>query len=131
MIRDSVRIARKACHDFWQSSERNDNRMEPKVAGSIGPYGACLADMSEYSGAYADSMSEEDFIEWHRPRLTALLEEKVDYLAIETFPSLKEARAVLELVRQEAPDVPTWISFSCKVPFLSSLQSKNLSEKRV
>lgn len=85
------------------------------MAGSIGPYGACLANMSEYSGSYADSMCEQEFIEWHRPRLAALLEEGVDYLAIETFPSLKEAKAVLALIRIEAPNVPAWISFSCKV----------------
>lgn len=60
-------------------------------------------------------MSEQDFIQWHRPRLMALIDEGVDYLAIETFPSLKEAKAVLELLRIEAPDIPTWISFSCKV----------------
>lgn len=85
------------------------------VAGSIGPYGACQADMSEYTGTYADSMSEDDFIKWHRPRLLALLQAGVDYLAFETFPALKEAVAVLKLVRQEAPNVPAWISFSCKV----------------
>lgn len=90
-------------------------KTEPKVAGSIGPYGACQADMSEYTGAYVDCMSEEDFIEWHRPRLTALLEAGVDYLAFETFPALLEANAILRLLQQEAPHMPAWISFSCKV----------------
>lgn len=97
---------------------RNDiesGQKEPSVAGSIGPYGACQADMSEYTGNYVDSMSEEDFMEWHRPRLELLLETGVDYLAIETFPALMEAKAVLKLLHQVAPDVPAWISFSCKV----------------
>ncbi len=85
------------------------------MAGSIGPYGACKADMSEYTGAYVDSMTEEDLIQWHRPRLVALLEAGVDYLAIETFPALLEAKAILKLLKQEAPDIPAWISFSCKV----------------
>lgn len=95
---------------------------EPSVAGSIGPYGACQADMSEYTGAYADSMTEEDFIEWHRPRLVALLQAGVDYLAIETFPALVEARAILKLLQQEAPDTPAWISFSCKVSIFNQLR---------
>ena len=85
------------------------------VAGSIGPYGACKADMSEYNGNYVDSMNEEDLIQWHRPRLVALLQAGVDYLAFETFPALLEARAILKLLKQEAPDIPAWISFSCKV----------------
>jgi homocysteine S-methyltransferase len=71
--------------------------------------------MSEYTGAYVDSMTEEDLIQWHRPRLAALLEAGVDYLAIETFPALLEAKAILKLLKQEAPDIPAWISFSCKV----------------
>jgi len=29
------------------------------VVGSLGPYGACQADCSEYSGEYVDSMSVE------------------------------------------------------------------------
>lgn len=91
------------------------NRTQPSVAGSIGPYGACQADMSEYTGSYVDSMTEEDFIEWHRPRLELLIQTGVDYLAIETFPALVEAKAVLKLLHQVATDTPAWISFSCKV----------------
>lgn len=91
------------------------NRAQPSVAGSIGPYGACQADMSEFTGSYVDSMTEEDFIEWHRARLELLVQTGVDYLAIETFPALIEAKAVLKLLHQVAPDTPAWISFSCKV----------------
>jgi len=34
-------------------------RVKPMVVGSLGPYGACQADCSEYSGEYVDSMSVE------------------------------------------------------------------------
>jgi len=34
-------------------------RVKPMVAGSLGPYGACQADCSEYSGEYVDNMSVE------------------------------------------------------------------------
>ena len=34
-------------------------RTYPLVAGSVGPYGACQSDASEYHGDYVDSMSLE------------------------------------------------------------------------
>jgi len=34
-------------------------RVKPMVIGSIGPYGACQADCSEYTGQYVDNMSIE------------------------------------------------------------------------
>ena len=80
--------------------------------------------MSEYNGHYIDSLTEEELIEWHRPRLLALIEEQVDYLAIETIPALKEAHALLKLLHKEAPKIPTWISFSCQVSFFASLKNK-------
>jgi S-methylmethionine-dependent homocysteine/selenocysteine methylase len=42
-------------------------------------------------------------------------------LAVETIPALKEARAVLKLLHTEAPNVPTWISFSCQVKLNHSI----------
>lgn len=39
------------------------------VAGSVGPYGACQHDASEYHGRYVDGMSESELIDWHRPRI--------------------------------------------------------------
>jgi len=36
-----------------------ENRREPLVAGSVGPYGAFLHDGSEYTGAYEDKMTLE------------------------------------------------------------------------
>jgi len=35
------------------------DRVKPLVVGSLGPYGACQADCSEYSGDYVDNMSVE------------------------------------------------------------------------
>ena len=64
------------------------------IAGSIGPYGACQADGSEYTGEHLDKLSEEELISWHEPRVDALLEGAVDLFAIETQPSAKEALAI-------------------------------------
>jgi len=116
-MRESVRIARSACTEYSQSiatKSRIDGVGEPQVAASVGPYGACCADRSEYTGSYAQSMSKADFVEWHKPRLTALIDAGVDYLALETFPLLSEAEAVLQWLQQHSPQTKVWVSFSCK-----------------
>ena len=82
-----------------------------KVAASVGPYGAYLADGSEYRGKYG--LSVEELKDFHRARLVALIASKPDVLAIETIPELTEARAILELLNEIAPTMPFWISFSC------------------
>ena len=65
-----------------------------KVAASVGPYGASLADGSEYRGNYGRTKTQlKDF---HRMRLQVLIESNPDVLAIETIPELTEAEAILE-----------------------------------
>jgi Homocysteine/selenocysteine methylase (S-methylmethionine-dependent) len=71
LIKRSVRIAKKARDDFWNDSENRKNRPMPLVAGSVGPYGAYLADGSEYRGDY--NISEEELINFHRPRIKILV----------------------------------------------------------
>lgn len=83
------------------------------VAGSVGPYGACQGDGSEYTGAHLSSMSEEQLCSWHRPRVKALLQAGVDLLAVETLPAVKEALAIIRLLR-EFPGAKAWVTFSCK-----------------
>ena len=51
---------------------------------------------------------------WHRTQATILVDAGVEMLAFETFPALKEAEAVVQLLR-EFPSCKAWISFSCKV----------------
>ena len=83
-----------------------------KVAASVGPYGAFLADGSEYRGNYGLSVAElKDF---HRERLVTLISTKPDYLAFETVPEIKEAWAYIELMQECSSQIPYWISFSCK-----------------
>jgi homocysteine S-methyltransferase len=83
-----------------------------KVAASVGPYGAYLADGSEYRGNYG--LSKEELRDFHRDRLSALIATKPDLLAVETIPELTEASAIIELINEISPDMPFWISFSCK-----------------
>lgn len=83
-----------------------------KVAASIGPYGAYLADGSEYRGNYG--LSKDQLKEFHRRRLEILISTKPDFLAIETIPELTEAEAIIELLHEIENEIPFWISFSCK-----------------
>lgn len=63
------------------------------VAASVGPYGAMLADGSEYRGRYGLSVTELE--RFHRPRLEVLAAAAPDVLALETVPDTDEARALL------------------------------------
>ena len=80
------------------------------VGGSVGPYGAYLADGSEYRGDY--SLAPGEFEEFHAPRVAALVKAGVDFLAFETLPSFAEAEALLALSREHGVD--TWFSFSLR-----------------
>ena len=86
------------------------------IGGSVGPYGACQADGSEYDGKYMQYLTEKDIIDWHRPRINALIESGVDFIALETFPAASEALYVIKLLK-EYPSTKFWITFSCKVRF--------------
>lgn len=68
-------------------------RREPSearsVAASVGPYGAYLANGSEYTGDY--SLTRKELADFHAERLALLLEERPEIVAIETIPLLREA----------------------------------------
>ncbi|MFD8461470.1 homocysteine S-methyltransferase [Streptomyces antimycoticus] len=78
------------------------------VAASVGPYGAMLADGSEYRGRYGLSVAE--LARFHRPRIEALAAAGPDALALETVPDADEAAALLSAV--EGCGVPVWLSYS-------------------
>jgi homocysteine S-methyltransferase len=78
------------------------------VAASVGPYGAMLADGSEYRGRYGLTVDELE--RFHRPRLEVLAASAPDVLALETVPDADEAEALLRAVR--GLGVPAWLSYS-------------------
>ncbi len=80
------------------------------VAASVGPYGAMLADGSEYRGRYG--LSVEQLRDFHRERLRVLAEAGPDVLAVETIPEIDEAVAVASLLG-EVEGAAAWIGFSC------------------
>jgi homocysteine S-methyltransferase len=113
LLRRSVELALRARDDYWAvaDSEHRAGRPRPLVAASIGPYGAFLADGSEYTGAYP--LDLEGLLAFHRERMRLLLEAGPDLLACETIPSAVEARALARLLA-DLPDARAWVSFSCQ-----------------
>jgi len=112
LLRRSVELAREAeLTAIAADREAADNVVGPRprwVAASIGPYGAVLADGSEYRGRYG--LSVADLEAFHAPRLGTLVGAMPDLLAMETIPDIDEALALMNLVR--GTSVPCWLSFS-------------------
>jgi homocysteine S-methyltransferase len=111
LLQKSVRLAIEARDEFWAAETNRKGRSKPFVAASVGPYGAFLADGSEYRGNYG--LSEQELMDFHRPRMKALIEAGADMLACETIPCLSEAQALVRLL-DEFLSIPAWISFSCR-----------------
>lgn len=104
LIKQSVELAQQA-----RAEQPNSHAL--LVAGSVGPYGAYLADGSEYRGDY--HLTPVEFCDFHQPRIAALVEAGVDLLACETQPSFAETRALLMLL-DEFPDLTAWFSFTLR-----------------
>jgi homocysteine S-methyltransferase len=111
LMNKSVQIAQAARDEFWSDENNRQNRIRPLIAASVGPYGAFLADGSEYRGDYG--LTEQELIDFHRPRVEALIASGADLLACETIPCLIEARALVKLL-SEFPDTFAWFCFSAK-----------------
>ena len=109
LIRLSVRLVIQARDQFWAEPANRVGRMRPIVAASVGPYGAALADGSEYTGDY--DLDEAGLVDWHRQRWHILANSGADILACETIPSRSEMKALAALMG-ETPDIPAWVSFS-------------------
>jgi homocysteine S-methyltransferase len=114
LIKKSVQIATMARDEFWADIDNQKNRPKPLVAASVGPYGAFLADGSEYRGDYL--LNEDELVAFHRERIKILVEAGADILACETIPCLIEAKAITRVLK-EFPEIYAWISFSAKDEF--------------
>jgi homocysteine S-methyltransferase len=88
----------------------SESGKDVKVAASVGPYGASLADGSEYKGNYG--VSKQVLKDFHAKRLEVLISTSPDYLALETMPDTFEVEVLLDLLN-DCP-IPFWISYSCK-----------------
>ncbi|WNC73269.1 homocysteine S-methyltransferase [Thalassotalea psychrophila] len=106
-IKSSVELARQAVDKYMKL---NPTHFKPIVAASIGPYGAYLADGSEYTGDY--QISDNDLFQFHQRRLNLLASTSADILACETIPNEQEALILSDLITSQRK--PAWMTFSCR-----------------
>lgn len=78
------------------------------VAASVGPYGAVLADGSEYVGRYG--LSGGRLRDFHLPRVELLASAEPDLLAVETIPDADEAEVLVGVL--EEVGLPAWLGYS-------------------
>lgn len=105
LIKKAVKIAQKARDDYENRTGKHNY-----IAGTIGPYGAYLANGSEYRGDY--ELSVEEYQQFHLPRIEELVNAEVDILAIETQPKLDEVLAILELLKKKYPQQKVYVSYT-------------------
>ena len=99
LMRRSVALARSAA----EATER-----PTWVAASAGPYGAMLADGSEYTGRYG--LTAQQLRAFHRPRIETLAAAGADVIAFETIPCAVEVEAILAEI--EGSGLEAWLSVS-------------------
>ena len=115
LITKAVTLAKKARSDYYAGltqDEKSKRAQFPLVAGSIGPYGAYLADGSEYRGDY--DLTEQEYQDFHLKRMQLLDKAGVDLFAFETQPNFNETKALVDLLEEQFPQQHAWLSFSVK-----------------
>lgn len=110
LIKRAVTLLVDAREEWWKEKGEDEGRVYPIAAAAVGPYGAYLADGSEYRGGYL--IGKEELKKFHKKRMELLWEAGADIFAIETIPSLEEAITLAELTEEMGAEC--WISFSCK-----------------
>jgi homocysteine S-methyltransferase len=105
-LRESVEIAIAARTEYRKESGR-----PIFVAASLGPYGAALHNGAEFHGRY--NLGFDDLVQFHAERLAVIAETGADLIALETVPSIEEARAI-SLALSAFPGMAAWVSFTCR-----------------
>lgn len=119
LIRRSMDLVYEARKAWWEGlpteesgaafpEGRNSGQPYPLAAGDIGPYGAYLADGSEYTGSYR--LSVKEYRDFHLPRIQILKDAGAELFAVETMPKLDEALACAEMLEGEGARY--WVSFT-------------------
>ncbi|MBR3000506.1 MAG: homocysteine S-methyltransferase [Oscillospiraceae bacterium] len=110
IIENSVKLFLNARDEWWREEGEAQGRSYPLCLGACGPYGAYLADGSEYRGNYG--VSDDVLRDFHYRREQILWNAGADLLLFETMPSLNEVKICAEIAEELGADY--WISFSCK-----------------
>ncbi len=109
LVELSVALARQARGEFVRDNPRKQKE-DLLIAGAIGPYGAYLANGAEFTGAY--NLTEQQYRDFHKLRLEALINAGSDFLAIETMPRFDETRTVLRMTEEHGASC--WITVTLK-----------------
>ncbi len=110
LITRSVTIFQEARQEWWDQEGKAAGRAWPLCLAGVGPYGAYLADGSEYRGHYG--VSRANLEEFHRRRAELLWQAGADVLLFETQPSLEEALVEASIAKELG--AAFWVSFSCR-----------------
>ncbi len=89
------------------------NPEEVVIVGAVGPFGATLADGSEYDGRYLTKTPYESLFEFHKRRMDRLSDAGITFFAAETLPGLIEAEIILDVL-ETLPGCRCWLSFQCR-----------------
>ncbi|VEU19548.1 DEKNAAC100826 [Brettanomyces naardenensis] len=113
----SIEIAHKAQERYLKKTGK-----KTFIVGSIGPYGAYLADGSEYTGHYGE-VDDQTLRAFHKDRLEYMYSSPlVDIIGFETIPTLDEVDVILDMMKEIAKTVhgepkPFYIALSCNDEF--------------
>lgn len=110
---DAARALRKSVEIAEQVRDRyaRENSRRIWITASLGPYGAVLHNGAEYYGRY--DIDFDELAKFHAGRLAVAAATSADLVALETIPSLEEAQALLQALKQ-SPAVSAWVSFTCR-----------------
>lgn len=110
LVTRSVKLFQQARQEWWDAEGKAQNRCWPLCLAGVGPYGAYLADGSEYRGHYG--LTDQELYDFHKRRAQLLWEAGADVLLFETQPSLQEALVEAKIATELG--VTFWVSFSCR-----------------
>jgi homocysteine S-methyltransferase len=122
-IFSSVMLACYARDKFIEHQKKAEENLRPiMIGGSCGPYGAILADGSEYNPHYIDMKAgtiQKDIsaalVDYYQTKIEILLAPRnnfrCNFLAFETLPSVIEAQ-VIAAIMKKYPGAKYWLSFS-------------------
>lgn len=89
-----------------------NGRTDVFIAGSIGPYGASLANGAEYTGEY-QGITDAGLVAFHEKRLDIMCQDpNVDIIGLETIPNLQEIKVLTKMMN--ARQKPYYLALSVK-----------------
>lgn len=82
------------------------------IVGSVGPFGASLANGAEYTGDYGH-ITHEELKKFHKERIEVLcFDKRVDIVGLETIPNILEVKVLIDLMEKYKKDYYLSLSVS-------------------